>query len=50
MKKIAYHAAPHHTEAWWDMYALVDWVTIGSGNGLSPVQRQAITWINDDLM
>ena len=25
-------------------------VIIGSGNGLSPVRRQAITWTNDDLL
>ena len=27
----------------------VKWAIIGSGNGLSPVRRQAITWTNDDL-
>ena len=26
------------------------WVSIGSGNGLSPVRRQAITWTNTDLL
>ena len=27
------------------------WASIGSGNGLSPVQLQAITWTNiDDLL
>ena len=26
------------------------WVTIGSGNGLSPIWCQAITWINVDLL
>ena len=26
------------------IYASVNWVGIGSGNGLSPVRRQAITW------
>ena len=30
-------------------YTSVNWVSIGSGNGLSPVRRPAITWINDDL-
>ena len=25
-------------------------VSIGSGNGLSPARRQAITWTNDDLL
>ena len=32
------------------MYASVNWVIIGSGNGLSPVRRQAITWTNDALL
>ena len=27
-----------------------NWVNIGSGNGLSPGRRQAITWANDDLL
>ena len=27
-------------------YASLKWVIIGSGNGLSPVRRQAITWTN----
>ena len=27
----------------YNVYASVKWVTIGSGNGLSPVRRQAIT-------
>ena len=26
------------------IYASVNWVSISSGNGLSPVRRQAITW------
>ena len=28
----------------------MNWVTIGSGNGLSPARRQAITWTNADFM
>ena len=28
----------------------MNWVIIGSGNGLSPVRRQAITWTNADLL
>ena len=28
----------------------LNWVSIGSGNGLSPVQRQAITWTNAGLL
>ena len=30
------------------MYALVNWISIASCNGLLPIQRQAITWTNDD--
>ena len=32
------------------IYASVNWVRIGSDNGLSPVRRQAITWTNADLL
>ena len=32
------------------IYATVNWVSIGSDNGLSPVRRQAITWTNADLL
>ena len=28
----------------------MNWVNIGSGNGLSPVRRQAITWTNVDFL
>ena len=28
---------------------ILNWVSIGSGNGLSPFWRQAITWTNVDL-
>ena len=28
----------------------LDWVIIGSGNGLLPIWHQAITWTNDDLL
>ena len=31
-------------------YASVNWVSIISGNDLSPVRRQAITWNNADLL
>ena len=31
------------------LYASVKWVSIGSGNGLSSVRRQAITWNEVDL-
>ena len=33
-----------------DAYASVNWIIIGSGNGLSPTRRQAITWTGDDLL
>ena len=32
------------------MYASGNWVSIGSGNGLAPVWRQAIAWTNADLL
>ena len=32
------------------IYASVNWVLIASGNGLSPVRRQAITCINANLL
>ena len=32
------------------IYASVNRVGNGSGNGLSPVRRQAITWTNADLL
>ena len=31
-------------------YKSVNWVNIGSDNGLTPVWHQAITWTNDDLL
>ena len=31
------------------IYASVNWVIIGSGNGLSHVRRQVITWTNTDV-
>ena len=34
----------HHIEALWRTYALINYAFIGSGNGLSSVLRQAITW------
>ena len=33
-------------EAEWRIYASLNWVTIGSDNGLSPLRRQAIIWTN----
>ena len=32
------------------VYAPVNWVIIGSGNGSAPVWHQAITWTNADLL
>ena len=31
-------------EAEWRIYASLNWIIIGSDNGLSPVRRQAIIW------
>ena len=40
--------AKHTTwlEAEWRIYASLNWVIIGSDNGLAPVQRHAIIWTN----
>ena len=35
---------------WCRIYASVNWISIGSGNGLSPVQRQVITCTNAGLL
>ena len=32
------------------MYASVDWVNIGSDNGLSPGRRQSIIWTNAEML
>ena len=32
------------------MYTFVKYVIIGSDNGLAPVRRQTIIWINDVLL
>ena len=32
------------------LHVSMDWAIIGSGNGLSPIQRQAITWTNAALL
>ena len=36
----------------WSLLPYVNWeyVSIGSGDGLAPIRRQAITWTNDDLV
>ena len=33
-----------------NIYASMNWISIGSDNGLLPVQHQAITWTNADLL
>ena len=35
---------------WWRIYALVNWVRIGSDNGLSPIRHQAIIKTNAGLL
>ena len=35
---------------WCRIYLSVNWISIGSGNGLSPIRRQAITWTNAHLL
>ena len=37
-------------EAEWRMYASLNWIIIGSDNGLSPVRRQAIIWTNGGIL
>ena len=32
------------------MYASVNWIGVSSGNGMSPVRHQAITWTNANLL
>ena len=34
----------------WRIYTSVNFSIIGSDNGLSPVQRQAIIWTNDGMV
>ena len=35
---------------WWRHMASYSWISVGLGKGLSPVQRQTITWTNVDLL
>ena len=37
-----------YIEAGWQTHSPVNYAIIGSGNGLSPMRRQAITWTNDN--
>ena len=37
-------------EAEWRIYASLNWVIIGSDNGLSPVRHQAIIWTNAGIL
>ena len=46
MKPTSYNFAKAKSAA----YALANWVINGSGNGLSPVRHQAITWTNADIL
>ena len=32
------------------IYVLVNWISIGSVNGLAPIRRQAIIWTNASLL
>ena len=38
------------TEAEWRLYASVNWTSIGSDYGLSPVRQQASIWNNAGLL
>ena len=48
------HAAPHRgtkvIAPWCCINVSVNWVSIGSGNGLSRVRHQAVNWTNADLL
>ena len=46
----SHHPSPTHPNPQCRIYASVNWVSIGSGNGLSPVRRLAVTWINVDIV
>ena len=39
-----------HIQVWWHIYVSMNWVIIGSGNGLLPIQCQAIIWTNTGLL
>ena len=39
----------HHVRNVLRIYVSLNWISIASGNGLSPVRHQAITWTNADL-
>ena len=36
--------------AWWRLYASANWISLGSGNGLSPVRRHAWMFTNADAL
>ena len=50
MKSVSPCIIHHHCSPYCHIYASVNWVSIGSGNGLSPVRHQAIAWTNADLL
>ena len=41
---------PSLIQAEWRIYTYVNGISIGSGNGLAPNRRQAITWTNGHLL
>ena len=44
------HVHSQINSPWCCIYASVNWVSISSGNGLSPVRHQASTWTNAGLL
>ena len=48
-KKIIMSHLCYSLMTWWRIYTSMNWVIIGSGNGLSPV-REAITWTNAGIL
>ena len=41
-----YHAFIIYYQTWCRIYASVNWISIGLGNGLSSIRHQATTWTN----
>ena len=52
MARPRYNTVKYHwpIEAEWHIYASVNYVNIGSDNGLSPGRRQAIIWTIGDIL
>ena len=49
-QEVSWYEVNLFTEAEWRIYVSVNKAIIGSDNGLSPIQHQAIAWTSDDLL